>query len=57
MALHHHSESVQDKVRKVMMEFRAGRLRSGSGRLVKGKEEALAIAMSKAGIGKRSGKR
>lgn len=57
MALHHHSDKTQDKVRKVMREFRAGRLKTGSGQKVRSLDQAIAIAMSEAGISKKKGKR
>lgn len=37
------------KVRKVMHEFKTGKLRSGSGGKVKSRRQAVAIAMSEAG--------
>ena len=45
----------KDKVRKVMHEFKAGKLHSGSkkGPKVKNRKQAIAIAMSEAGKGKR----
>ena len=46
------------KVAKVMHEFKAGTLHSGSkkGPKVKSKRQALAIAMSEAGMAKKKGK-
>ncbi len=44
----------QAKVRKVMKEFKEGTLKSGgSGRKVKSRDQAIAIAMSEAGMKKR----
>ena len=49
------------KVSKVMKEFKQGKLKSGgSGKAVKKKDQAVAIALSEAGIskrGKRNGKK
>ena len=36
----------QDKIEKVMSEFKAGKLKSGSGEIVKDKDQAMAIAYS-----------
>jgi hypothetical protein len=36
------------KIRKVLREFKAGTLRSSSGRLVTSRKQALAIALSEA---------
>ncbi len=43
------------KVKKVMSEFKAGTLRSGSkkGPVVKNKKQAVAIALSEAGMSKK----
>jgi hypothetical protein len=48
----------KDKVRKVMHEFKTGKLHSGSktGPKVKSRRQAIAIAMSEAGKSKRKGK-
>lgn len=45
----------KSKVKKVMHEMKAGELHSGSknGPIVKNKKQALAIAMSEAGISKK----
>lgn len=45
----------QTKVKKVLKEYKAGKLRSGSkkGPKVKSKKQALAIAMSEAGLTKK----
>lgn len=41
----------QDKVQKVMHEYKAGTLHSGvDGKVVKNPKQAIAIAMSEAGI-------
>lgn len=42
----------QDKVETVMKEFKRGTLRSGSGEIVTDRKQALAIAMSEAGLSK-----
>ncbi len=42
----------QKKVHKVMKEFKEGKLKSSSGRKVKSRSQAVAIAMSEAGINK-----
>jgi hypothetical protein len=39
---------MQDKVHKVMREYKAGKLKSSSGDKVAGREQAVAIAMSEA---------
>ncbi len=45
----------KSKVKKVMKEFSEGKLHSGSkkGPMVKGKKQAVAIAMSEAGMSKK----
>lgn len=43
---------MQDKVHKVMREYKAGQLKSSSGDKVKSREQAVAIAMSEAGMSK-----
>jgi len=43
----------EDKVRTVMHEFKRGTLHSGSGDIVKNKKQAIAIAMSEAGMSKK----
>ncbi|MGA0070418.1 MAG: DUF6496 domain-containing protein [Candidatus Nanopelagicaceae bacterium] len=40
----------QAKIRKVMREFKAGTLKSSSGKPVKNRQQAIAIAMSEAGM-------
>lgn len=37
------------KIRKVMGEYKEGKLKSSSGQKVKGRDQAVAIAMSEAG--------
>jgi hypothetical protein len=50
----HYSESkegkMQRKVAKVMREYKAGKLKSSSGQKVTNQKQAVAIAMSEAGI-------
>lgn len=46
----------REKVRKVMREFNRGTLKSSSGQRVMSRDQAIAIAMSEAGI-KRHGSR
>lgn len=46
---------MQDKVHKVMREYKAGKLKSSSGDKVTNQKQAVAIAMSEAGI-KQKGK-
>lgn len=41
-----------EKVAKVMGEFKRGTLRSGSGAKVTGRDQAVAIALSEAGLSK-----
>jgi ribosomal protein L21E len=44
----------QKKVRKVMREFKAGTLHSGKGgKVVKSRKQAVAIALSEAGMAKK----
>ena len=48
----------QAKVKKVMREFKSGKLKSGgSGKKVKNKKQAIAIALSEAGLSKKRRKR
>lgn len=47
----------QAKVKKVMKEFKEGKLKSGgSGKKVKNPKQAIAIALSEAGVKKRKSK-
>jgi hypothetical protein len=46
---------MQDKVHKVMREYKAGKLKSSSGDKVTNQKQAVAIAMSEAGV-KQKGK-
>ena len=41
------------KVKKVMKEYKSGKLKSGSGKTVTDKKQAVAIAMSEAGKSKK----
>jgi len=43
----------QAKVRKVMREFKAGTLKGSDGKPVKNRQQAIAIAMSEAGMTKK----
>lgn len=48
----------QKKVGKVMREYKAGTLHSGKkGPVVKSRKQAIAIAMSEAGMAKKKGKK
>lgn len=42
-----------EKVRTVMREYKAGKLKSSSGQKVTSRDQAVAIAMSEAGIKKK----
>jgi hypothetical protein len=42
-------DKMKKKVAKVMREYKAGKLKSGSGQKVTDKDQAVAIAMSEAG--------
>jgi hypothetical protein len=46
-------DKMQKKVEKVMREYKAGKLKSGSGAKVTSRDQAIAIAMSKAGMEKK----
>ncbi|WP_042722934.1 MULTISPECIES: DUF6496 domain-containing protein [Flavobacteriales] len=43
-----YSEKAQDKVEKVMHEFKEGKLKSSSGEKVKSRKQAVAIGISEA---------
>lgn len=47
----------QKKVGKVMGEFKSGELKSSSGKKVKSRDQAIAIAMSEAGMSKKKKKK
>lgn len=47
----------QDKVHTVMKEYKRGTLHSGSGGKVKSRKQAIAIAMSEAGLSKKKKKK
>ena len=46
------TDAQRDKVEIVMREFDAGTLKSSDGKIVQSKQQALAIAMSEAGLSK-----
>ena len=46
------SSKMKDKVAKTMREYKAGKLKSSSGDKVTSQKQAVAIAMSKAGMNK-----
>lgn len=46
------SSKMKDKVAKVMREYKAGKLKSSSGQKVASRDQAVAIAMSEAGMSK-----
>lgn len=45
-------QKMQRKVSKVMREYKAGKLKSSSGDKVKSRDQAVAIALSEAGMSK-----
>lgn len=47
-------DKMKAKVRKVMREYKAGTLKSSSGDKVKSRDQAVAIAMSEAGMQRKS---
>jgi len=49
--------AAQAKVHVVMREFKQGKLRSGSGAKVKSRKQAIAIALSEAGLSRKRRKR
>jgi hypothetical protein len=46
-------DKMKVKVAKVMREYKAGKLKSSSGQKVKSRDQAVAIAMSEAGMEKK----
>ncbi len=46
-------DKMKDKVSKVMREYKAGKLKSSSGEKVKSRDQAVAIALSEAGMSKK----
>lgn len=46
-------DKMQKKVKKVMKEYKSGKLKSGSGASVKSRKQAVAIAMSESGQAKK----
>lgn len=46
-------DKMQAKVKKVMREYKSGKLKSSSGDKVKDRKQAVAIAMSEAGMAKK----
>ena len=46
-------DKIKAKVAKVMREYKAGKLKSSSGDKVKSQKQAVAIAMSEAGMEKK----
>lgn len=47
-------DKMKAKVRKVMREYKSGTLKSSSGDKVKSRDQAVAIAMSEAGMQRKS---
>ena len=47
------NDKMKQKVEKVMREYKAGKLKSSSGDKVTNREQAVAIAMSEAGMAKK----
>lgn len=47
----------KEKVKTVLKEFSRGTLHSGSGEIVKSKKQALAIALSEAGLSRKKRKK
>ncbi len=43
---------MKNKVEKVMKEFKSGKLKTSAGKKVKGRKQAIAIALSEAGKSK-----
>ena len=48
------TSKMQNKVAKVMREYKAGKLKSSSGDKVTSHDQAVAIAMSEAGVPKKA---
>lgn len=46
-------DKMQEKVRRVMKEYSAGKLKSSSGQKVTSRDQAVAIAMSEAGMARK----
>ena len=46
-------DKMKSKVAKVMREYKSGKLKSSSGDKVKSRDQAVAIAMSEAGMAKK----
>ncbi len=46
-------DKMKTKVSKVMREYKAGKLKSSSGDKVKSRDQAVAIALSEAGMAKK----
>lgn len=46
-------DKMKQKVEKVMREYKAGKLKSSSGDRVTSRDQAIAIAMSEAGMAKK----
>ncbi len=46
-------DKMQAKVKKVMREYKAGKLKSSSGDKITSQKQAVAIAMSEAGMAKK----
>jgi hypothetical protein len=47
------NKRMQSKVKKVMREYKSGKLKSSSGQKVSNQKQAVAIAMSEAGVPKK----
>lgn len=48
MAKTKYSKKAQEKIGKVMLEFKEGKLKSGSGKKVRDRQQAIAIGISEA---------